>query len=136
MCPRGELRTNHTPHAGLTAYAVACAQRVFLQEDAEGVRLHRTRVGEGGRLSAQAGAVLMSTNTPRLTLASSALSVRRSRRQASVSNATSASCCTSVDDPTSCSEPSSACAARPALLSMSLAIRASIVCAAMMRHAV
>ena len=57
-------------------------------------------------------------------------------RSASVSNATSASSCTSADDATSSSEPSSARAASPALLSISSAIRASMVCAAMMRHAV
>jgi hypothetical protein len=55
---------------------------------------------------------------------------------ASVNNATSASCCTSADDNTSSSEPSSALAASPALLSISSAILASMVCAAMMRHAV
>jgi hypothetical protein len=54
---------------------------------------------------------------------------------ASVNNATSASCCTSADDHTS-SEPSSALAASPALLSISSAILVSMVCAAMMRHAV
>jgi hypothetical protein len=51
----------------------------------------------------------------------------------SVSNATSASCCTSADDLTS-SEPSSAWAVRPALLPISSARRASIVCAAMMHQ--
>ncbi len=55
---------------------------------------------------------------------------------ASVNNATSASSCTSADDDTSSSEPSSARAASPALLSISSAILASMVWAAMMRHAV
>src|SRR6478736_6984596 len=55
---------------------------------------------------------------------------------ASVNNATRASSCTSADDDTSSSEPSIARAASPALLSMSSAILASIVWAAMMRHAV
>jgi len=53
-----------------------------------------------------------------------------------VSNATSASSCTSADEETSWSDPSSARAASPALLSISPAIRASMVGAAMMRHAV
>jgi peptide/nickel transport system substrate-binding protein len=55
---------------------------------------------------------------------------------ASVNNATRASSCTSADDDTSSSEPSSARAASPALPSISSAIFASIVWAAMMRHAV
>ena len=57
-------------------------------------------------------------------------------RSASVSNVTSVSSCTSADEETSSSDPSSALAASPALLSISSAIRASMVCAAMMRHAV
>ena len=55
---------------------------------------------------------------------------------ASVSSPTSASSCTSAEDDTSSAEPSRARAARPALLSISSAILASMVCAAMMRHAV
>lgn len=55
---------------------------------------------------------------------------------ASVNIATRASSCTSADDDTSSSEPSSALAASPALLSISSAIFVSMVCAAMMRHAV
>jgi hypothetical protein len=50
--------------------------------------------------------------------------------------ATRASSWTSAEEDTSSSEPSSARAASPALLSMSSAIRASMVCAAMMRQAV
>jgi len=53
-----------------------------------------------------------------------------------VSNATSASSCTSADEETSWSDPCSARAASPALLSISPAIRASMVGAAIMRHAV
>ena len=60
--------------------------------------------------------------------------VSRSSR-ACVSRATSASSWTSTE-PISSSEPSSATAASPALLSMSSATRVSIVCEAMMRHAV
>ena len=56
--------------------------------------------------------------------------------RASVSSATSASSWTSADDETSSSEPSRARAARPALLSISSAILVSMVCAAMIRHAV
>jgi len=55
---------------------------------------------------------------------------------ASVNNATRASSCTSADNDTSSPEPSSALAASPALLSISSAILVSMVCAAMMRHAV
>ena len=55
---------------------------------------------------------------------------------ASVSRATSASSCTSADEEISSSEPSSALAARPALLSISSAIFVSMVCEAMIRHAV
>jgi ABC-type multidrug transport system ATPase subunit len=59
-----------------------------------------------------------------------------SSASASVSRATSASSWTSVDEPTSSSDPSSARAASPAFSSSSSAMRASIVCAAMMRQAV
>jgi hypothetical protein len=55
---------------------------------------------------------------------------------ASVNSATRASSCTSAEDDTSSSEPSSARAASPALLSISSAILASMVWAAMIRHAV
>src|SRR4051794_3738709 len=55
---------------------------------------------------------------------------------ASVSSATSASSWMSTDEPTSSSEPSRARAARPALLSINSAILVSIVCEAMIRHAV
>src|SRR3954454_23168137 len=56
--------------------------------------------------------------------------------RASVSRLTRASTCTSAEDATSSSDPSSARAARPALLSMSSAILVSRVCAAMIRQAV
>src|SRR5258706_12507029 len=65
-----------------------------------------------------------------------ALPCPKDARSVSVSNATSASSCTSADEETFWSDPSSARAASPALLSISPAIRASMVCAAMMRHAV
>ena len=63
-----------------------------------------------------------------------ALLCQRGARSASVSSATKASSCTSADEVTSWSDPSSARAASPALLSVSAAIRASMVCPAMMRH--
>gem|GEM_PF-4895177 len=56
--------------------------------------------------------------------------------RASLSSSTRASSWMSADDDTSESEPSRARAANPALPSMSVAIRASTVCAAMTRQAV
>ena len=60
----------------------------------------------------------------------------RAVRRVGQSRWMSASSCTESAEPTSTSLPSSARAARPALASISSAILASMVCAAMIRHAV